>query len=174
MPFSVIRMLFSLTCPACAVTLKAPDNAAGRTLRCPKCKGPVVVPAADFSFDTSHTGGASSSDDEDNPFDDQGPADAPTDRPKGRKASTKKKPTGGYNPFDADADAGAAEPQPAKKRRYRKDGDYNPFGDAPDAEEPDPVGDGFEFGLEVPPAAPTSDFDFGPQHPRRDIDSDDP
>ncbi len=35
-----------VTCPSCSATLKAPDNAAGRKLKCPKCTSVIEVPAA--------------------------------------------------------------------------------------------------------------------------------
>ena len=34
-------------CPGCKVTLRAPDAAAGRELRCPRCQTAVVLPAAE-------------------------------------------------------------------------------------------------------------------------------
>ena len=34
-----------VTCPGCSTTLKAPDNAAGRRLKCPKCTSAIDVPA---------------------------------------------------------------------------------------------------------------------------------
>ncbi len=170
-------MPLSLPCPGCGARLRAPDSALGRTLRCPKCNGPVVVPAAtgpaaDFAFAPTPTG-RDYSDDEANPFEDQDHAEEPeTDEPAGRKkgraAAAKKKP-GGFNPF---GEEGGGEEEsaaaPPKKRKYRKDGDYNPFGDLGDSEVPDPVGEGFDFGVEAPPEAPAGEFDFGPLDPRDD------
>ena len=168
-------MPVSLTCPSCHVRLKAPDGSAGRTFPCPRCRGAVVVPggggpAAEFAFDH----GPADSGDTGNPFEDDhganGPDELTTDAPrKARRPTAKKKAKPGYNPFDEEA--GGAEPaaaSPPKKRRYRKDADYNPFGDMPEDEEPDPTGDGFEFGLEAPPPAPTGEFDFGPPDTRVD------
>jgi TM2 domain-containing membrane protein YozV len=36
-----------VTCPGCSTTLKAPDAAAGKKVKCPKCTSAVPVPAAD-------------------------------------------------------------------------------------------------------------------------------
>jgi hypothetical protein len=159
-------MPLSLSCPGCAARLKAPDAAAGRTLRCPRCQAAIPVPAAsgpaaDFRFESEpadeapHFGG-------DNPFED----DAPTS-PKRPRPTAKPKPAEGYNPFDP-ASTDAEPAGPPLKRKYRKDADYNPFADAPADEVPDPAGDGFEFGVEAPPPTPTGDFDFGPHDPRQD------
>jgi hypothetical protein len=54
---------FLVTCPSCRTSLKAPDNAAGQQLRCPKCGGligahrleagggaPLVVPEPSFFY----------------------------------------------------------------------------------------------------------------------------
>src|SRR5947209_19454246 len=103
-------MPFSLSCPGCGSRLRAPDAAAGRALRCPKCDGPVVVPsatgpAADFAFTPSPAAGASE-DGQANPFDETEPGDDSVSRTS-RKTAGKKKPAG-FNPFDeADADEGA-------------------------------------------------------------------
>ena len=35
-----------VTCPSCSTTLKAPDSAAGKRVKCPKCTSPIDVPAA--------------------------------------------------------------------------------------------------------------------------------
>src|SRR5438552_9952822 len=35
-----------VTCPSCAASLRAPDNAAGRKLKCPKCGGIIPVASA--------------------------------------------------------------------------------------------------------------------------------
>jgi predicted RNA-binding Zn-ribbon protein involved in translation (DUF1610 family) len=37
-------MPIPVVCPACATKLRAPDHAAGRKTKCPKCGGPVAVP----------------------------------------------------------------------------------------------------------------------------------
>jgi hypothetical protein len=37
-------MPISMPCPGCGAKLKAPDAAAGRTLTCPSCKTPVLLP----------------------------------------------------------------------------------------------------------------------------------
>src|SRR5262249_54449201 len=37
-------MPISMPCPRCGAKLKAPDAAAGRTLTCPSCKTPVLLP----------------------------------------------------------------------------------------------------------------------------------
>jgi hypothetical protein len=39
-------MPITLTCPGCESRLNAPDSAAGKTLKCPKCKAAVAVPAS--------------------------------------------------------------------------------------------------------------------------------
>src|SRR5437870_4924128 len=44
LPPEVRIMPISLPCPGCSATLKAPDKAAGRTLTCPNCKTPVLIP----------------------------------------------------------------------------------------------------------------------------------
>jgi hypothetical protein len=173
-----VVMPLSVTCPACTARLRAPDAAMGRTLRCPKCKGPVVVPSAsgppaELAFAPA---GRDYDGDDGSPFEDEEAADEPqpldsgdsAPRKKSRKTAAKKKPAG-YNPFDDGGGAGpAAEDQPAKKRKYRKDGDYNPFGDADGEDDTDPAAAGFDFGVETPPAAPAEEFDFGPLDPRRD------
>jgi hypothetical protein len=172
-----------ISCPACRARLKAPDGAAGRTFRCPKCQAPVAVPTApgppaDFAFDRGPTAGPA--DDDANPFEDSTPADEPQtidsdadDRPrKARRPTAKKKPAAGFNPFDEDTGDEPAAGSAPKRRRYRKDGDYNPFGDVPVEEVPDPVGEGFEFGIESPPVAPAGEFDFGPLDTRGDDEGD--
>ncbi len=165
-----------VTCPTCDARLKAPEGSAGRTVRCPRCTGPVVVPAApappapvafrQSEFEPTPT------DDGGNPFEDAAAADESGpedfDGPRRRRRPTaKRRPTPGHNPFAEDPGEEPAA-APPKKRRYRKDADYNPFGDVPEDEEPDPVGEGFEFGIEAPPPAPTGEFDFGPPDPRED------
>jgi regulator of protease activity HflC (stomatin/prohibitin superfamily) len=37
-------MSIAVACPTCGAKLKAPDNAAGRKVKCPKCQQPVAVP----------------------------------------------------------------------------------------------------------------------------------
>src|SRR5262249_22926630 len=39
-------MPISFACPTCRQTLQVSDAAAGRSGKCPHCKGPIVVPAA--------------------------------------------------------------------------------------------------------------------------------
>src|SRR5436190_944638 len=39
-------MPISVACPACGAKLKAPDNAAGRTVKCLKCGEAIAVPSA--------------------------------------------------------------------------------------------------------------------------------
>lgn len=41
-------MPVSVFCPSCGANLKAPDAAAGRSLKCPKCAAPVPVPVAEL------------------------------------------------------------------------------------------------------------------------------
>src|SRR5581483_5741728 len=36
-----------ITCPSCSTTLKAPDTAAGKKVKCPKCTSAISVPAAE-------------------------------------------------------------------------------------------------------------------------------
>lgn len=143
-------MPVSVTCPKCDARLKAPDGSAGRTLRCPRCAGPV----AHLAFE------------DDGPTDLLGSTDSADSR-RGQRPTAKRKAAPSFNPFDEDS---GKEPAvaPPKKRRYRKDADYNPFGDLPQEEVSDPVGDGFEFGIEAPPPAPTGEFDFGPLDPGGD------
>ena len=88
------------------------------------------------------------------PVDEAGSDDSADSRRR-RGSTAKRKPASGYNPFEEDPGEEPAA-APPKKRRYRKDPDYNPFGDVPQDEVPDPVGDGFEFGIETPPPAATS------------------
>ena len=38
-------MPISVACPTCGTKLKAPDNAVGKKVKCPKCASLVVVPA---------------------------------------------------------------------------------------------------------------------------------
>ena len=40
-------MPVKVSCPDCAASLKAPDKARGKALKCPKCGGRIKVPAAD-------------------------------------------------------------------------------------------------------------------------------
>lgn len=167
-------MSISISCPGCGARLRAPDAAAGRKFRCPKCQAPFLLPAASGPAAVFDFAQRPADDDEGARFEDdrsvdepESTDDAPTPRKGRRPTARKRKP--GYNPFDADAGEPPAVPPPAK-RRYRKDGDYNPFGDAPPDEVPDPVGDGFEFGIEAPPPTPTGEFDFGPPDPRGDAD----
>ena len=44
-------MPIRVTCPGCAAGITAPDAAAGRTLKCPKCKGPLTVPEPEPAFE---------------------------------------------------------------------------------------------------------------------------
>jgi hypothetical protein len=117
--------------------------------------------AADFAF------GHAPADDSENPFDNEGSAGrSESDGPrKSRRLTARKRPSGAFNPFDSDA---SDEPAalPPTKRPYRKDADYNPFEENPQDEVPDLVGDCLDFGLEAPPPAPASEFDFGPLDPR--------
>jgi hypothetical protein len=174
-------MPLSLTCPSCGARLRAPDRAAGRTIQCPKCKKPMAVqvvspPVPSFPLESAAPPPLDDPDEAHDPFADEEPEEAPSEidptelTKKGRRSAPKKKPkpAGGFNPFDEVPAAEEPTTDPSKKRRYRKDGDYNPFGDVPIEEVPDPVGDGFDFGIEAPPTAPASEFDFGPQ------DHDDP
>jgi hypothetical protein len=39
-------MPIAVSCPGCSARLNAPDAAAGKRVKCPKCQGPIVVPAA--------------------------------------------------------------------------------------------------------------------------------
>ena len=39
-------MPISVACPVCAARIKAPDLAAGRRVKCPKCGEPLAVPSA--------------------------------------------------------------------------------------------------------------------------------
>jgi hypothetical protein len=124
-------------------------------------------PAADFAFRPTAAGRAPASD---NPFaddDSADPGDETETRPRTRRPTARPTPTPGFNPFDGDS-VGEPTAGPPKKRHYRKDGDYNPFGDGPDTEDPDPAGDGFDFGIETPRPAPAGEFDFGPLDPRGD------
>jgi hypothetical protein len=166
-------MPLPISCPNCGARLRVPDSAIGRTLHCPKCNGPVVVPstagpASEFAFAPSQSG-RDYPDEEGNPFDDDGPPplEEPAGRKKTRKTTAKRKPAG-FNPFDNGGTEGTPTTEPTKKRRYRKDGDYNPFSDTEADEEPDPAAEGFDFGAEAPPSAPKGEFDFGPLDPRRD------
>jgi hypothetical protein len=135
----------------------------------------VVVPtatgtAAHFAFGPAGPTSAAA----DNPFEDASPVDEAgsddsVDSRRRRRSTAKRKPGSGYNPFEEDPGEEPASAPPTK-RRYRKDADYNPFGEVPQDEVPDPVGEGFEFGIEPAPPAPTGEFDFGPPDPRGDDD----
>lgn len=37
-------MPIKVACPICSSAFKAPDNAAGKTAKCPKCGGPIEIP----------------------------------------------------------------------------------------------------------------------------------
>lgn len=39
-------MPIAVSCPTCGVRLKAPDDSAGKTVKCPKCSGSMVIPTA--------------------------------------------------------------------------------------------------------------------------------
>lgn len=39
-------MPFSIACPACSCRMRAPDNSAGKSAECPKCKTKFVIPAS--------------------------------------------------------------------------------------------------------------------------------
>jgi hypothetical protein len=41
-------------CPSCATSLTFDRKLAGKTLRCPSCKGPIAVPVPDASFSCPH------------------------------------------------------------------------------------------------------------------------
>jgi hypothetical protein len=47
-------MPIAVVCPGCNARLNAPDAAAGKTVKCPKCKEPLVIPSpeADAGFET--------------------------------------------------------------------------------------------------------------------------
>src|SRR5207244_3994408 len=46
-----------VTCPNCATNLRAPDNAVGRKVKCPKCGGVIAVPAGgDEPIDLANLG----------------------------------------------------------------------------------------------------------------------
>ncbi|HEX3148496.1 MAG TPA: hypothetical protein VHR66_10455 [Gemmataceae bacterium] len=166
-------MPLSIICPSCGVRLRAPDQAAGRTLACPKCTASLVVPTTAapsdaLAFDAPRSTYTGYSDDEGNPFDDEAPEEPPSEldsadpAKKSRRPASKKKPkAGGFNPFDEETAPEEPAAEQTKRRRYRKDGDYNPFGDHPVEEVPDLAGDGFDFGIEAPPTTPTNEFDFG-------------
>jgi hypothetical protein len=40
-------MPIAVLCPGCEARLNAPDTAAGKTVKCPKCQAPMVIPAPD-------------------------------------------------------------------------------------------------------------------------------
>ena len=46
-------MPIAVVCPSCDSRLNAPDAAAGKTVKCPKCKAPMVIPTpeADPGFE---------------------------------------------------------------------------------------------------------------------------
>ena len=39
-------MPISVVCPTCAAKINAPDKAAGKHVKCPKCGEPLLVPSA--------------------------------------------------------------------------------------------------------------------------------
>lgn len=58
-------MPIQVACPSCKSTFNAPDDAAGKTAKCPSCGGPITIPAATAEevFDAEETpGGATASD----------------------------------------------------------------------------------------------------------------
>src|SRR2546423_610715 len=78
-------MPLRLTCPGCKRTVSVPDEAAGKTVRCPACKTPFVVPAVE----PEPVRPAVRDDDEDEPRPRKRPArsdedDRPRRRPKRR------------------------------------------------------------------------------------------
>lgn len=44
-------MPISVSCPACSASFKVKDEFAGKRAKCPKCGGPIVVPAASAGFE---------------------------------------------------------------------------------------------------------------------------
>ena len=44
-------MPIPVVCPGCSAKLNAPDAAAGKKLKCPKCAGVIAVPSADADFE---------------------------------------------------------------------------------------------------------------------------
>lgn len=90
-------MSISVVCPACSAKLNAPDAAAGKRVKCPKCQGPVTVPE-EYFIDPEPA----------EPTPAAGAADEPEDRPR-RKSRTQD---------DEDVD----RPRKKKKKKPAKSG----------------------------------------------------
>jgi TM2 domain-containing membrane protein YozV len=84
-------MSIVVTCPSCSVSLKAPDAAAGKRVKCPKCTSTIEVPAAapppafdeftDEAPPASTKGGALQPYDKDEEADDAAPTAPPPPPP---------------------------------------------------------------------------------------------
>lgn len=85
-------MPITIACPSCAARLTAPDQAAGKAVRCPKCQAPVPVPkppAADEGFEVvddappapPKPASKSGERPRPRPADDDAPAERPSQRP---------------------------------------------------------------------------------------------
>jgi uncharacterized Tic20 family protein len=98
-------MPITIACPSCKARLQAPDNAAGKKVKCPKCGTPIPVPA----------GGGSA------PTPTRQPAAAPS------KAPVKKAPQPD-NDFNFDEEPAPKKTAPAKRPR---DEDFDDEDDRP-------------------------------------------
>ncbi len=49
-------MAISFSCPTCGRKLKAPDNAAGKTTKCPGCGSPVTCPEPVYEAELKENG----------------------------------------------------------------------------------------------------------------------
>lgn len=100
-------MPITIACPSCKARLQAPDNTAGKRVKCPKCQNPIPVPAA---------GGTPA------PAPAKQPAAAPSKPPVKKPAPP---PDNDFN-FDDDPPAPKKGAAPAKKAPPRDDDDDDP------------------------------------------------
>jgi hypothetical protein len=101
-------MPLHVTCEACGSRLKAPDEAAGRKVKCPKCGGSMLVPGSAVPPAPSPTRAPE--------------REAVTERPTARKKSEAEvpPPTEPDEHEDEEAPAGERRPRRKKKRRRHK------------------------------------------------------
>lgn len=104
-------MSIAVLCPTCQARVSAPDSAAGKTVKCPKCKQPMVIPGG-----PAESAGGS-------PFDFTAPAPPP---PPSRPVATggRKPPRpAAEQPMDLDDDEPAPPRKPGRGPARRRDED---------------------------------------------------